>query len=168
MALAPLVKGGSGRRPVLNPRPEFVLLCSMVRFALAPFDLYATIAAASFRRPACEQAIRKAAFRRAPAYAYIYAWRTPVLDGRPGPFHAAELAFTFDNAELCDHYSGGSIGAIVLSKQISTAWVSFARTGNSNHNDLPYWPKYTLERRATMQFDSTCAVSNDPEGQGLS
>ena len=72
-----------------------------------PFDLYATIAAASFRRPACEQAIRKAALRRASAYAYIYAWRTPVLDGRPGPFHAAELAFTFDNAELCDHYSGG-------------------------------------------------------------
>lgn len=93
-----------------------------------PFDLYATIAAASFRRPACEQAIRKAALSRAPAYSYIYAWRTPVLDGRPGPFHAAELAFTFDNAEICDHYSGGSIGAIVLSKQISTAWVSFART----------------------------------------
>jgi para-nitrobenzyl esterase len=87
-----------------------------------PFDLYATIAAAFFRRPACEQAIRKAAFRRGPAYAYIYAWRTPILDGRPGPCHAAELAFTFDN---------------------------------------------TSERRATMQFDSTCAVRNDPEGQGL-
>ena len=132
-----------------------------------PFDSYATIAAASFRRPACEQAIRKAALRRAPAYAYIYAWRTPVLDGRPGPFHAAELAFTFDNAELCDHYSGGSTEAIVLSKQISTAWVSFARTGNPNHNDLTHWPKYTSERRATMQFDSTCAVRNDPESQGL-
>jgi para-nitrobenzyl esterase len=132
-----------------------------------PFDLYATIAAASFRRPAFEQAIRKAALRRAPAYAYIYAWRTPLLGGRPGPFHAAELAFTFDNAELCDHYSGGSIGAIVLSKQIITAWVSFARTGNPNHADLPYWPKYTSERRATMQFDSLCAVRNDPEGQGL-
>jgi para-nitrobenzyl esterase len=93
--------------------------------------------------------------------------RTPILDGRPGPFHAAELAFTFGNAELCDHYSGGSIGAIVLSKQISTAWVSFARTGNPNHDDLPYWPKYTSERRATMQFDSTCVVRNDPEGEGL-
>ena len=132
-----------------------------------PFDLYATIAAASFRCPTFEQAIRKAAFRRGPAYAYIYAWRTPTLDGRPGPFHAAELAFTFDNAELCDHYGGGSMGAIVLSKRISTAWVSFARTGNPNHDDLPYWPKYTSERRATMQFDSTCAVHNDPEGQGL-
>ena len=99
-----------------------------------PFDLYATMAAASFRSPACEQAIRKAAVRRAPAYAYIYAWRTPVLDGRPGPFQAAELASTFDNAELCDHYSAGSTEAIVYSKQISTAWVSFARTGNPNHD----------------------------------
>lgn len=132
-----------------------------------PFDLYATIAAASFRRPACEQATRKAALSRAPAYAYMYAWRTPVLDGRPGPFHGSEIAFTFDNAALCDHYSGGSTEAIVLSKQISTAWVSFARTGNPNHDHLPHWPKYTSERRATMQFDRPCEVRNDPEGQGL-
>jgi para-nitrobenzyl esterase len=132
-----------------------------------PFDLYATIAAASLRRPACEQATRKAALSRAPAYAYMYAWRTPVLDGRPGPFHGSEIAFTFDNAELCDHYSGGSTEAIVLSKQISTAWVSFARTGNPDHDGLPHWPKYTSERRATMQFDRPCEVRNDPEGQGL-
>ena len=132
-----------------------------------PFDLYATIAAASVRRPAREQAIRKAALSRASAYAYIYAWRTPVLDGRPGPFHGAEIAFTFDNAALCDHYCGGSSEAIALSKQISTAWVSFARTGDPNHDSLPYWPKYTSERRATMQFDNPCEVRNDPEGQAL-
>ena len=132
-----------------------------------PFDLYATIAAASVRRPACQQASRKAALSRAPAYAYLYAWRTPVLDGRPGPFHGAEIAFTFDNAELCDHYGGGSAEAIVLSKQVSTAWVSFARTGNPNHADLPHWPKYTSEQRATMQFDRSCEVRNSPESQGL-
>ena len=73
-----------------------------------PFDLYAIIAASSVRRPAWEQASRKAALGRAPAYSYIYAWRTPVLNGRPGPFHGAEITFTFDNAQLCDHYSGGS------------------------------------------------------------
>ena len=132
-----------------------------------PFDLYATIAAASFRRPACEQASRKAAMGRAPAYSYIYAWRTPVLNGRPGPFHGAEIAFTFDNAELCDHYSGGSAEAMVLSKQVSTAWVSFARTGNPYHDGLPHWPKYTSERRATMQFDRSCEIRNGPESQGL-
>src|ERR1700732_2426504 len=85
-----------------------------------PFDLYATIAAASFRRPAVEQATRKAALGAAPAYSYVYCWRTPVLDGRPGPFHAAEIAFTFDNAEIRDHYSGGTTEALILSKQIST------------------------------------------------
>src|SRR5229473_2643482 len=93
-----------------------------------PFDLYATIAASSrVRRPAFEQAIRKAALGAAPAYSYVYSWRTPVLDGRPGSFHACEIAFTFDNAEICDHYSGGTPEAFVLSKQISTAWVNFAR-----------------------------------------
>jgi para-nitrobenzyl esterase len=132
-----------------------------------PFGLYAIIAAASFRRAAFEQAIRKAALGAAPAYSYIYSWRTPVLDGRPGPFHACEIAFTFDNAEICDHYSGGTPEAFVLSKQISTAWVNFARTGNPNHDGLPHWPTYAAERQATMYFDTPCEVRNNPEGEGL-
>jgi para-nitrobenzyl esterase len=132
-----------------------------------PFGLYATISAASFRHPAFEQAARKAALRAAPAYSYVYCWRTPVLDGRPGSFHAAEIAFTFDNAEICDHYSGGTAEALLLSKQISTAWVNFARSGNPNHKGLPHWPAYTSEQRATMYFDAPCVVRNDPEGQGL-
>jgi para-nitrobenzyl esterase len=132
-----------------------------------PFDLYAIIAAASFRRPAFEQGIRKAALGAAPAYSYIYSWQTPVLDGRPGSFHACEIAFAFDNAAICDHYSGGAPEAFVLSKQISTAWVNFARTGNPNHDDLPHWPTYTAENRATMYFNTPCEVRNDPEGEGL-
>jgi para-nitrobenzyl esterase len=131
------------------------------------FDLYATIAAAPFRRAAVEQATRKAALGAAPAYSYVYCWRTPVLDGRPGSFHAAEIAFTFDNAEICDHYSGGTAEALLLSKQISSAWVNFARTGNPDHKGLPHWPAYTSEQRATMYFDTPCTVRNDPEGEGL-
>jgi len=132
-----------------------------------PFGLYATIATARVRRPAFEQAIRKAALGAAPAYSYVFSWRTPVLDDRPGPFHACEIAFTFDNAEICDHYSGSTPEAFVLSKQISTAWVNFARTGNPNHDGLPHWPSYTAEHRATMYFDTPCEVRNDPEGEGL-
>jgi len=132
-----------------------------------PFDLYAIVAAASFRRPAFEQGIRKAALGAAPAYSYIYSWQTPVLDGRPGSFHACEIAFTFDNAAICDHYSGGAPEAFVLSKQISTAWVNFARTGNPNHDGLPHWPTYTAENQATMYFDTPCVVRNSPEREGL-
>ena len=132
-----------------------------------PFDLYAIIAAASFRRPAFEQGIRKAALGAAPAYSYIYSWQTPVLDGRPGSFHACEIAFAFDNASICDHYSGGAPEAFVLSKQVSTAWVNFARTGNPNHDGLPHWPTYTAENQATMYFDTPCVVRNSPEREGL-
>jgi len=133
----------------------------------SPFGLYATIAASQFRIPAFAQATRKAAQGAAPAYVYIYAWRTPVLDNRPGTFHAAEISFAFDNAELCDHYSAGDPGAFVLSRQMGGAWTSFARTGNPNHSGLPHWPSYTADTRATMYFDAPCAVRNDPEGSGL-
>jgi para-nitrobenzyl esterase len=132
-----------------------------------PFGLYATIATARWRIPAFTQAARKAALGGAPAYSYIYSWRTPALDNRPGSFHACEISFAFDNAEICDHYSAGDPAALVLSKQMSTAWVSFARTGNPNHSGLPHWPSYTQETRATMYFDAPCAASNNPEGKGL-
>ena len=131
------------------------------------FGLYATIAASQFRIPAFAQATRKVALGSAPAYAYIYAWRTPVLDNRPGTFHAAEISFAFDNAELCDHYSAGDQGAFVLSRQMGGAWTSFARTGNPNHSGLPHWPAFTADTRATMYFDAPCEVRNDPEGKGL-
>ena len=132
-----------------------------------PFSLYATIAASSVRHGSFEQARRKAALGAAPVYTYIYSWRTPTLDNRPGPFHAAELAFVFDNAEICDHYSTRAPEAFALSKQMSTAWVNFARTGNPNHQGLPHWPNYTAEKQATMDFNTRCEVRYDPEGKGL-
>jgi para-nitrobenzyl esterase len=132
-----------------------------------PFGIYAAIEASQWRLPAVAQVARKAAMGAAPAYAYIYSWRTPALDNRPGTFHASELSFVFDNAEICDHYSAGDPDAFVLSKQMSSAWVSFARTGNPNHDQLPHWPAYAAETRATMIFDAPCAVRYDPEGQGL-
>jgi para-nitrobenzyl esterase len=132
-----------------------------------PFDLYAAIAASRFRIPAVEQASRKAALGRAPAYAYIYSWRTPVLDDRVGTFHACEISFAFDNAELCDHYSAGTPESLALSRQMGSAWVAFARTGNPNHSGLPQWPAYEAQSKATMIFDSPCRVKNNPEGTGL-
>jgi len=90
-----------------------------------------------------------------------------MLNKRPGTFHACEISFAFDNAEICDHYSAGDPGAFVLCNQLSKAWVNFARTGNPNHDDLPDWPTYTAESRATMFFDAPCQVRYDPEGKGL-
>jgi para-nitrobenzyl esterase len=132
-----------------------------------PFGIFAAISAEPFRRCAFEQAARKAALGAAPAYTFMFSWRTPMLDDRPGPFHACEISFVFDNAELCNHYSGMNPEALALAKQVSGAWVSFARTGTPNHAGLPIWPAYTRERRATMIFDVPCGVRNGVEYEGL-
>jgi para-nitrobenzyl esterase len=131
-----------------------------------PFGLWAAISVASMRQNAFTQAERKAALGAAPAYQYIFGWRTPMLDGRPGTFHSCEIAFVFDNADLCVNLSGGLPEALTLSTRVSQAWVNFARHGNPNHSGLPNWPAFTAEKRATMIFDNTCAVKNDPERDG--
>jgi para-nitrobenzyl esterase len=132
-----------------------------------PFGIYGAIAAEPFRRCAFEQARRKAALNAAPTFVYIYSWRTPVLDDRPGTFHASDISFVFDNAEVCDHYSGMHPEALVLAKRMSAAWVNFARTGNPNHPGLPHWPAYVPGEGATMIFNSQCSVRDNPEQQGL-
>jgi len=130
------------------------------------FEIYGAIAAESFRRPALEQAARKAMLNAAPSYIYVYNWRTPMLDGRPGTFHASDLVFTFDNAVRCYQYSGLRPEALAMSKRISSAYVAFARTGNPNHPGLPHWPAHTRDG-ATMVFDDVCKARHGLEAEGL-
>ncbi|MEP6539128.1 MAG: carboxylesterase family protein, partial [Bryobacteraceae bacterium] len=132
-----------------------------------PFGLWAAISAATVRQNAISQAERKAAQGGAPVYEYIYAWRTPVLDGRPGTFHSSDIAFVFDNGDLCPRYSGGGPEALALSSKMGRAWANFAREGKPGHDKLPEWPAYTAAKRATMIFDNQCRIKNEPEGEGL-
>jgi para-nitrobenzyl esterase len=130
------------------------------------FEIYGAIAAEGFRRPALEQAARKAMLNVAPSYVYVYNWHTPMLDGRPGTFHASDLVFTFDNAVRCSNYSGLRPEALAMSKAISGAYVAFARTGNPNHPGLPHWPAHTRDG-ATMVFDNVSTVRHGLEAEGL-
>lgn len=133
----------------------------------SPFGIWAAISAAQMRQNTATLAERKAAQNAAPAYQYIYAWRTPVLDNRPGTFHSSEICFVFDNAELCPRYSGGGREGRKLSSTIGAAWATFARTGKPGHAALPDWPAYTADKRATMILNNACSVKNDPEGDCL-
>jgi para-nitrobenzyl esterase len=126
-----------------------------------PFDLFSLIAAASVRQAAVWQAERKAALGAAPAYLYLFTWRTSILDGRPGAFHACEIPFVFDNVDRSHNYTGGVPEADVLSAQISQAWINFARCGDPNHADLPHWPAFSAAEGQTMIFDAPCEVRNN-------
>jgi para-nitrobenzyl esterase len=132
-----------------------------------PFDLLSVISAAPIRQGAVDQATHKAALGEAPAYVYLFAWRTPMLDGRPGAFHCSEIAFVFDNADRCVNLTGGTAEALDLATKISRAWVNFARHGEPGHPGLPAWPAVSGRKLPTMVFDTRCRVKDDPEGEGL-
>ncbi|HWR51589.1 MAG TPA: carboxylesterase/lipase family protein [Bryobacteraceae bacterium] len=130
-------------------------------------DLFALWMSSGFRRATLRQASIKAAQGAAPAYVYLFAWNTPILDGRLRSSHCAELPFVFDNTDQCDTATGGGPLARALAANISEAWIRFAHTGDPNHQGLPKWPAFHPEKQATMVFDNTCAVTYDADREEL-
>jgi para-nitrobenzyl esterase len=123
-----------------------------------PCDLFAVWQSSGVRAAVIRQASAKAAQHAAPVYVYLFAWNTPVLDGRIRSYHCAELPFVFDNTDRCDPATGGGDAARALAAKVSDAWIRFARTGDPNHSGLPTWPPFTSAKRATMVFDNECEI----------
>jgi len=111
------------------------------------------------------QAERKAAQQAAPVYSYMFAWHTPVLDGRPRSFHCSEIPFAFDNTNRVENYTGDSGEARKLANKVALAWINFARTGNPNHSGLPAWPSFNDKPGSIMVFNNTCEVKIDPDNE---
>ena len=90
-------------------------------------------------------------------YMYEFAWRgSPQFGGRLGAGHAMEIPFVFDTLGKRTEPLLGASPPQSLADTMHRAWVAFAATGN------PGWPKYELGRRATMHFDITSTVVDDP------
>jgi para-nitrobenzyl esterase len=56
----------------------------------------------------------------------------------------------------------GGVCVFKVARTISETFVRFAQDGDPNHPALPTWSPYTLGKRATMVFDATSRVENDP------
>ena len=109
---------------------------------------------------------RKFAQGRAPVYMYLFAWKSPALDGKLRAPHTVEIPFVFDNTDIPVVMTKGGPEVKALAANTSDAWIRFARSGNPNHKGLPNWPAYTADQRATMVFDVTSKVVNDPGTEG--
>jgi para-nitrobenzyl esterase len=125
----------------------------------------------TYRFDSITLAQRKAAQGKGAVYMYLFAWRTPTLDGRLFSPHAIEIPFAFDNVARFPNVAPGRAEASALAAAVSDAWISFARTGNPAHRGLPAWPAYDAGRRATMVLDrpaegggrgGDCRVVDDP------
>jgi len=127
-------------------------------------DVYLILASdASTRAAAITQAERKSALGKAPVFMYLFAWRSPVRDGRLRSMHTMDIPFVYDNVDVAKVLLGSGQDRYVPAEKMSNAWVSFARTGNPSHKGLPNWTPFEAQKRATMIFNSPeSKVVNDP------
>ncbi len=109
-----------------------------------------------WRIPAIRLADAHAKSAAASTYMYEFAWRSPQFNGLLGACHALEIAFVFDTLGNGTEPLCGTDPPQQLADTMHAAWVAFAAGGD------PGWPKYDLSRRATMRFDTTSKVVDDP------
>ncbi len=96
---------------------------------------------------------------------YRFDWLSSAFGGRLGACHALEIPFVWNNLDQpgVAGLTGNSPTRQSLADRMHAAWIAFAHTGNPNTSSIPDWPAYDTERRATMIFDETCRVENDPQ-----
>ncbi|MFT3870804.1 MAG: carboxylesterase/lipase family protein [Nibricoccus sp.] len=130
----------------------------------SPSDIFfaATTAARSWKSMVveCESRTRQGG---APTYVYYVDWPSPVDGGKWKAPHMIDIPLVFDNAAQ-DKLTKGFPEAQKLADQMSDALIAFARTGNPNTTSLPAWPRFDLDARPTMLFDTKVRVENDPRG----
>jgi para-nitrobenzyl esterase len=114
------------------------------------------------RRDAYTVAERKSAQGRAPVYMYRWDWPTPAYDGKFGAVHGVDEPASMHIYR--DGFLLGQAPARRLADQLASAWIAFAKTGDPNNPQMPLWPIFDANVRATMILDDRTRVENDPRG----
>jgi len=94
-------------------------------------------------------------------YNYLFTWPSPAYYGALGACHALEIPFVFNtlNNLAFKEFIGKSEGLNAISHNVMDAWIAFARTGNPNHDGIPEWPSYDVEKRSTMLINKEIKVA---------
>lgn len=103
----------------------------------------------------------------APVWMYRFDWESPAFGGALGAAHAVDIAFVWNtlDTEIARRFVGESPTSQPLADLMHASWAAFIRNGNPAISNLPDWPRYDLERRATMIFNNAPHVLDDPQGQ---
>jgi len=133
--------------------------------AYSPSDVFfaASTAARSWKGMVIESE-RRARQGGAPTFVFQLNWRTPVENGRWKAPHTLDIPLVFDNVAHAPTMVGDGPAAQRLADLMSAAWIAFARNGRPETPELPPWPRFDGERRATMVFDLDPQVVDDPRG----
>ena len=97
---------------------------------------------------------------------YRFTWTTTAFGGRMGAVHTLEIPFVFNNFDLgaSPELTGGPpASAPALGERMHRTWAHFARHGDPTNVAIPAWTPYEPQERATMIFDTECAMVSDPQ-----
>ena len=97
----------------------------------------------------------------APGYSFNLAVDFPLF-GISQAWHCADIPYIFHNIDRVPCYGFGEVSDR-LQDEMSGALVSFAYTGDPNHEGMAQWRPYTKDDKATMVFDakSECKAAYD-------
>jgi para-nitrobenzyl esterase len=94
------------------------------------------------------------------AYLYYFSHRPPGPDSDTlGAYHAAEIAYAFNNAHTLRH--GPTSTDNEVADLMSNYWVQFAKTGNPNLEGQPTWQSYSREEPHYMILDAAAKPAID-------
>lgn len=99
----------------------------------------------------------------APVYNAWFGYKPNLFDGRMRAFHCSDISYWFRNTDIMYTHTGGGPEPRALSDKMSSALLSFMRTGDPNTKALPTWPKYNPETGSVMILDTTCEVKDMPD-----
>jgi len=100
----------------------------------------------------------------APVWVYRFDWHSPLFGGAA---HTLDRIFVWNLAEnpTTQQMTGDAPERVQLAQHMLRAWIAFARSGDPTIPEIPTWPRYDLEQRATMIFDRESTIQNDPNAR---
>lgn len=104
----------------------------------------------------------------APVYLAWFGYKANLFNGRIRAFHCSDICYWFKNTDLMYTHTGGGPEPRAISEKMSSALLSFMRTGNPNGEGVPTWEQYKPESHATMIFNKVSECRQNPDGEALS
>jgi para-nitrobenzyl esterase len=104
----------------------------------------------------------------APTWVYRMDWETTARNGLLMSPHAIDIPFVLDTVGT-EPVEPGELGEQqAMMRQMSSAWVSFARRGNPQSDSIPEWQPYNRVSRPTLLLNTQSRMVNDPDGSDIS
>ncbi|MEP7351455.1 MAG: carboxylesterase family protein [Sphingorhabdus sp.] len=103
----------------------------------------------------------------APVWAYRMDWKTTARDGLLMSPHAIDIPFVLDTVGIDPVEPGQLDECQAMMRQMSGAWVAFARRGNPRSTHVPDWLPYESVSRPTLLFNLESRMASDPDGSDI-